>query len=64
MIVAPIIGLAAIKLMLRGIVRGASGAGRAAVRLAKRGVQQHSICFVRGAAYLAAVADWLLSKLG
>jgi hypothetical protein len=54
----------AIRLMLRGINRGAAGAGRAAIRLAKRGVRQHSICFVRGAAYLAAIADWLLSRLG
>jgi hypothetical protein len=64
MIVAPIIGLIAIRLTLRGIVRGASGVGRTAVRLAKRGVRHHSVGFIKAAAYLAAIADWPLGKRG
>jgi hypothetical protein len=58
------IGLVAIKLVLRGIVHSAVGLGLTAILLARRGTRQNSVRSVRAAAYLAAVADWLLNKRG
>jgi hypothetical protein len=64
MLLLPVVGLSVIRLILLFIDCGVVTIGRTAVLFAELSCRWRSFVLARIALYLAALADWLVAKIG